>query len=160
MAKRVVAVLGYSGRNDLELNAICRARLRRAEALVEPDDTVVLSGWGRVADRSEAALMAAAWAGAAAKLILDQDSRSTAANAASVVAHAKAAGADELVVVTSSWHRPRATILLRAALHGTDIRLRMVSAPRSWPVLPTTRELACLLFLPLQLAVVRQRSRR
>jgi hypothetical protein len=49
--RRVVAVLGYSGRNDLELNAICGARLRRAEEVVEPDDTVVLSGWGRAVER-------------------------------------------------------------------------------------------------------------
>jgi uncharacterized SAM-binding protein YcdF (DUF218 family) len=159
-SNRVVAVLGYSGRKDLELNAICAARLARAEELVEPDDTVVLSGWGRAADRSEAALMAAAWGGASADLILDPDSRSTAANARSVVAHAKAVGAEELVVVTSSWHRPRANILLRAASHGTGIRLRMISAPPTWPLLPTAREVVCLLVLPLQVAAARRRARR
>ena len=153
-------MLGYSRRNDRELNAICRARLRRAEELVGPDDTVVLSGWGRTPGRSEAALMAAAWGGASANLILDPDSRSTAANARSVVARAKAAGADELVVVTSSWHRLRARILLRAALRGTDIRLRMASAPPTWPLLPTARELACLLLLPLQLVLLRSSAGR
>ena len=153
---RVVAVLGYSSRNDLALNAICAARLRRAEEFVEPGDTVVLSGWGRAAGRSEAALMAAAWRGASADLILDPDARSTAANVRSVLAHAKALGADDLVVVTSSWHRPRANILLRAALLGSGIRPRVVSAPRAWPMLPTARELACLLVLPLQIAAARQ----
>jgi hypothetical protein len=36
----------------------------------------------------------------------------------------------------------------------------MVSAPPTWPLLPTARELACLLLLPLQLAAVRQHPRR
>jgi uncharacterized SAM-binding protein YcdF (DUF218 family) len=160
VARRVVAVLGYSRRNDLGLNAICEARLRRAQELVEPGDVVVLSGWGRTPERSEAGLMAAAWGAETAELILDSDSRSTAANARSVAAHARELGAEELVVVTSSWHRPRAKLLLRAALRGADIRLRMISAPPTWPLLPSARELACLLVLPLQVAAARQQPRR
>jgi uncharacterized SAM-binding protein YcdF (DUF218 family) len=156
--RRLVAVLGYSKRRGVALHAICAARLERAEEVVEPDDVVLLSGWGHTPDRSEAALMAAAWRGADSNLILDLDARSTAGNARAVARHAREQGVEEVVAVTSSWHRPRAAILLRAALRGSGIRVRTVSAPRTWPIWPTMREVGCLLALPVQIAAARRDS--
>lgn len=156
--KRVVAVLGYSGRHGGGLHRICAARLRRAEQLAGEGDTVILSGWApRPSARSEAALMEAAWQGPGVDLVLDTDATSTAGNARSIAALARAAGADELIAVTSSWHRPRASALLRAALVGSGIRLRTVAAPRTRPPLLLARELACLIALPPQLVAARRR---
>jgi uncharacterized SAM-binding protein YcdF (DUF218 family) len=158
--RRLVAVLGYSSRREPELHAICSARLERAEEVVEADDLVLLSGWGHTPDRSEAALMAAAWRRPDTRLILDPDARSTAGNVRAIARHARELGVDEVVAVTSSWHRLRAAILLRTALRGSGIRVRMVSAPRAWPLLPTAREGACLVALPLQIASARRGARR
>jgi hypothetical protein len=149
-AKVVVAVLGYSGRRNGELHAICSDRLAHAQRLAEDARAVVLSGW------SEAELMRLAWTGPDVHLVCDPEARSTAQNAANIAATARALGAQELVVVTSHWHRARARILVGVALRGSGIRLSIEAAKGSRPRLLLIRELACLALLPLQL----RRARR
>ncbi|HEY7707405.1 MAG TPA: ElyC/SanA/YdcF family protein [Gaiellaceae bacterium] len=142
---RVVAVLGYSRRGDADLHAICAARLARAQELAGGADTVILSGF------PEAELMRAAWKGPEVELIPEAESRSTAQNAANVARAARKLGASELVVVTSSWHRLRVSALMRAALHGSGIRLRIDGADAPRPVGLLAREAVCLALLPFQL---------
>jgi uncharacterized SAM-binding protein YcdF (DUF218 family) len=141
----VVAVLGYSRRRDADLHHICAARLARAQELAAGADTVILSGF------PEAELMRAAWAGPDVELIPEAKSRSTAQNAANVARAARALGAQELVVVTSSWHRLRVAALMRAALRGSGIRVRVEGADAPRPVRLLAREAACLALLPFQL---------
>ena len=155
MANTLVAVLGYSNRRSGGLHPICAARLAVAEQEASNADTVVLSGWARRAHHpSEAELMRAAWRGPNVTLIADRDARTTAGNARSIAAEARKAGATEVVAVTSSWHRPRARLLLRAAL-GPDVRLRFVTPERRSPLPLLGRELVCMLALPFQLASLR-----
>ena len=149
--KRVIAVLGFSGRSH-GLHPICAERLAHAHAVADGADAVILSGWApRRRARSEAELMHEAWAAADVRVVRDPDARSTAENAANIVAAARELGADEVVVVTSRWHRPRARLLMRAAARGTGLRV-VVDAPRGRrPLRLVARELACLPVLPLQL---------
>jgi uncharacterized SAM-binding protein YcdF (DUF218 family) len=152
---RLVAVLGYSGRRGEGLDRVCAARLAAAEAPAEGADAVLLSGWSRQPGRaSEASLMQAAWRGPQVPLLGDGDARTTLGNARAVAAAAKAIGATEVVVVTSSWHRLRARLLVRAAL-GPDVRLEVVSPERRTPPHLVGRELVCLLALPFQLRALR-----
>lgn len=155
--RRVIAVLGYSRRGDEDIHATCLARVRRAEAIVEPGDLVLFTGFGRV--QSEAELMARAWDGDRAQLFLDHDARSTAANARVAADYAVAAGANELVAVTSAWHRPRAALLLRAALWRSGVAVRVVGAGTLAKPSAVLRELAAALLLPVQLAVNARRAR-
>jgi uncharacterized SAM-binding protein YcdF (DUF218 family) len=151
-ATRVVAVLGYSRRGDSVIHDICLQRLRRAEGISQPTDSVVLSGRGRARGGSEAALMAAAWRGDTTDIVPETESRSTVGNARAIALYVGEVGADEVVVITSSWHRPRAALLFRAALRGSGVRVRVLAPERTWPLGPVLRELACLLVLPVQLA--------
>ena len=152
---RLVAVLGYSGRRGEGIHPICAARLAAAEATAHGADAVLLSGWSRRSDRpSEAAQMQAAWSGPDVPLLDDGDARTTLGNARAVAAAAKSIRADEVVVVTSSWHRFRARLLVRAAL-GPGVSLELVSPSRSRPLQLVGRELLCLLALPFQLRALR-----
>jgi uncharacterized SAM-binding protein YcdF (DUF218 family) len=144
LSDRVVAVLGYSRRGDTELHPVCAERLAHAQRLAGVRGTVILSG--------EAELMQEAWSGPDVVLVCDPDSRSTVDNAANVAAAARRLGAQELVVVTSRWHRARTTILLRAALRKSGIRLSVETADGARPLSLRLRELACLALLPFQLA--------
>jgi uncharacterized SAM-binding protein YcdF (DUF218 family) len=144
---RLVAVLGYSRRPDEELHAICEARLRHAEAIVREDDAVLLSG--------EADLMHGHWR--AGEVLLDPHARNTRENALGVATAAREVGADEVVVVTSSWHALRAAVLVRTALRGS-VRVTRSSPPdRPSPKL-AVRELLLLAVLPLQILDVRRRA--
>jgi uncharacterized SAM-binding protein YcdF (DUF218 family) len=159
--KRVVAVLGFSARRHDALHPICAARVARAQAIAERDDVVVLSGWARRGSATaEAELMAAAWQGSPAAVLRDAGARHTVENAMSIVGTAGELGADELVVVTSWWHRPRARALVRRAARPEGITVRTVSAPS--PLSPSLllRELGCLAALPLQLRAVRRAGTR
>lgn len=128
--RRAVVVLGYSEGGEDRLHPVCAARLVRAAALATEQDVVVLSGWARTAGgRSEAALMAAAWDGSAAELVVDEVARTTVENAVNAVRDALAAGAGEILVVTSSWHAPRARAAFRWLLRGTGVRVRTASPP-------------------------------
>jgi uncharacterized SAM-binding protein YcdF (DUF218 family) len=152
---RLVAVLGYSRRRGEGIHPVCAARLAAAEATAHGADTVLLSGWSRRSGRaSEASLMQAAWEGPDVRLLDDGDARTTLGNARAVAAAAKSIDADEVVVVTSSWHRRRARLLVRAAL-GPDVSLEVVSPARARPLHLVGRELVCLLALPFQLRALR-----
>ena len=102
---RLVVVFGHSGRRD-GLHAVCAARLRRAEMEAGPNDVVLLSGWSRRRrSASEAELMAEAWDGPSAHLVLDRGARTTLANAVGAAAVASERGAREVVLVTSGMAR-------------------------------------------------------
>ncbi len=145
MSRRVVAVLGYSRRRDRGLHRICAERLAHAQELADGARAVVLSG------TPEAELMRAAWTGPEVELICDPDSRSTAQNAANIAAATRVLGAEELVVVTSRWHRARVRLLLARALRGSGIRLRVEAPSGRRPPLLLARELVCFALLPFQL---------
>ena len=156
--RRLVAVLGYSPRGGSRLHPICAARLARAAELAREDDVVVLSGWSRQLDgEPEAELMARAWRGPAVELIRDRSARHTVENAAEVAAVALKLGAREVLVVTSWWQCPRATALVRAALHGSGSRVIAAAAPSRAPLALLARELGCLAALPVQVVAVRRR---
>jgi hypothetical protein len=146
MTADLIAVLGYSQRRDGALHPVCAHRLSHAQALASPAATVILSG--------EAELMRGAWTRPDVVLLCDPEARSTADNARNVAAAARELGAKELVVVTSRWHRLRAGILLRAALRGSGIKVRIATTngPRPFPLV--AREWACLALLPFQLVRV------
>jgi uncharacterized SAM-binding protein YcdF (DUF218 family) len=144
---RLVAVLGYSRRPDEELHAICEARLRHAEAIVREDDAVLLTG--------EADLMHGHWR--AGEVLLDPDARNTRENALGIARAAREVGADEVVVVTSSWHAPRAAMLVRTALDGSVPVSRSSPADRPSAKL-AARELFLLVALPVQILDVRRRA--
>ena len=161
MGERVVAVLGYSGRDSSRLHPICSSRLAHAQRIAGDGQTVVLSGWSRRnGGTSEAELMRAAWWTPGAVLHSDRTARSTVGNAANIAAVADALGAEELVVVTSRWHRPRVRILFRTALLGRQVRLSVEGAPGPRPPAVVARELVCLAFVPFQLWRVRRAGRR
>jgi uncharacterized SAM-binding protein YcdF (DUF218 family) len=143
---RVVAVVGYSRGRRSELHPVCAERLAHAQTLADGALTVILSGC------AEAELMRAAWAGPQTPLICDAEANSTAENAANVAARTRELGADELVVVTSRWHRARVHVLMRAALRGSGVRYSVVGANGHRPPLALARELVCLALLPAQLA--------
>ena len=149
---RVLAVLGYSGGRGARLHPVCAERLAHAERLAPGARAIILSGWARRSGSPEAELMREAWSGPAVRLICDPEARSTSDNAVNIAAAVRALGADELVVVTSRWHRARAHVLLRAAMRGSGVRLSVVAAGRSRPPLLLARELVCLGLLPFQLA--------
>ena len=141
---RLVAVLGYSGRRNRELHAVCESRVRHAETL--EGDAFLLSG--------EAELMQGAWRGG--EVELDPQARNTRENARAVAAAARRLEADEIVVVTSGWHAFRARTLVRAALRDPSVQVRSSSPPGPRPPKLLVRELACLAVLPLQLLMAQQ----
>lgn len=159
-SRRVIAVLGYSTGGRAELHPICAARLALAAELATADDVVVLSGWARDGgDDSEAALMAAAWSGSAAEVVVDPVARTTVENAHHAVNDVLRVGAREVVVVTSSWHAPRARAAFRWLLRFTGVRVRSASPPgRS--ACAALRELPLWALLPLQLSRAERRSWR
>jgi uncharacterized SAM-binding protein YcdF (DUF218 family) len=99
--------------------------------------------------------MVAAWHGPDVHLVPDGDARTTAGNARGVARAAREAGATKVVAVTSSWHRRRARALLRAAL-GSDVELELVASAGRDGLGLRARELACLVALPLQSALLRR----
>jgi uncharacterized SAM-binding protein YcdF (DUF218 family) len=159
--RRVVAVLGYSTRRHDALHPICAARLGKAQAIVEPGDVVVLSGWARRGSAdTEAELMARAWGRPEIPLLRDADARHTVDNAARVVNSALELDAAELVVVTSWWHRPRAAVLTRQAARPVRIGVHTVGAASPWSARALLRETACIVSLPIQLLALRRSTRR
>jgi uncharacterized SAM-binding protein YcdF (DUF218 family) len=152
---RVVVVLGYSNGETAGLHPVCAARLARAAELARADDVVVLSGWSRVPGRrSEAELMAAAWNGTAREVVIDPDARSTVENAANAVGDVVRARAGDVLVVTSSWHAPRAVAAFRWLLRGRGIRIRSACPTTPAGTRDRLRELALWLLLPPQLSRV------
>ncbi len=151
MSRRVVVVLGYSDGRARGLHPICAARLERAQELAAPEDVVVLSGWARTPHaRPEAELMAEAWSGHAAELVVDPDARTTVHNVANAVNDVLRVGAGEVVVVTSSWHAARARWAMRWLLLHTGVTVRSAS-PAGRSLRALARELPLWLLLPVQL---------
>lgn len=157
-AGRVVVVLGYSNSGGHDLHPVCAARLERAAEVATADDVVVLSGWARTSGRhSEAELMRAAWRGNARELVIDPDARTTVENLANALNDVLRVGAREVVVVTSSWHAPRAKAALRWLLLHTGVRVRSISPPgRSHRA--ALREVALWPLLPFQLWAAGRKS--
>ena len=152
-ARRLVVVLGYSGRRagaSEELHEICVARLRRAEREARPDDVILFSGRARGGRGSEADLMARAWTGPGAELVLDRTAASTYGNAVATAALVRSLAPDEVVVVTSSWHARRAAALVRAAVRDSATRVVSASADSPRSLSAVVRELACWTLVPLQ----------
>jgi uncharacterized SAM-binding protein YcdF (DUF218 family) len=152
VTRRVVAVLGYSRRGSNGLHPICAQRLEHAQTLAHGAEAVILSGL------PEAELMRASWTGPEVELLVDADARSTAENARNIAEDARELGAQELVVVTSPWHRRRVAVLMRRALAGSGIELSVAAPEGKRPRLLLARELACFAVLPVQLA--RTKSKR
>ena len=151
LVSRVIVVLGYSDGGRGELHEECAARLDRAAEVSTSDDVVVLSGWARVrGTQSEAELMRAAWRGVAGELVVDPDARTTVGNMANAVNDILRVGAREVVVVTSSWHAPRAKAALRWLLRYTGVNVRAETTPRR-SVRSSARELLVWPLLPFQL---------
>ena len=148
---RVVAVLGYSARRAGPLHPVCAQRLAHAEGIAEGAGAIVFSGWARPrAESGEAELMQAAWKGPEAPIVSDTTARNTAQNAVEIARIARELEADEVVLVTSRWHAPRAALLLRAALRGSGIRVT-TSSPTGRPgARLLLRELVCLVGAPYQ----------
>jgi DUF218 domain len=147
---RLVAILGYSN-GDGTLHEICAARLRRGETETRPDDVLLLSGWARRrASRSEAELMAEAWRGDAARVVVSEDARSTLGNARTAAETARHFASAEVVLVTSTWHRRRAAVLFRAALRGTGACLVLASVDGAVSGKERLRELLCWALVPAQ----------
>ena len=148
--KRLVVVLGYSPRRPSGLHPVCAARVAHAAALARPDDVVVLSGTD-----GEVELMAAAWGPDAHLVRRDRASR-TADSAVAAARMAEELDADEILVVTSWWHRPRAQLLTRMALPGRGIRVEGAGARGPWSVWQLVREALCFPLVPVHLALARR----
>ena len=154
MTRRLIAVLGYSNGAET-LHEVCAARLRRAEAEARPGDVVLLTGWSRRrGGRSEAELMAEEWRGRDVELLVGRDARTTFGNALDAARAAKEHDVEELVLVTSAWHLPRAAALFRAALRSRPIPLTAVAADGTPPSRTRIREVGCWLFAPPQALVL------
>ena len=145
---RLVAVLGYSGRRKRELHDICELRVRHAETL--DADAVLLSG--------EAELMQGAWRGG--EVVLDTRARNTRENARGVAEAARRLEADEVVVVTSSWHAFRARTLVARRSTIPRVKVTSDSPPGPRPQRLLARELVCLAALPLQLLALQRADQR
>ena len=142
-------MLGYSGGRADSLHPICAARLAHAAGL--DADVVVLSGTPR-----ETALMREAWPAPAAEL--DPAARRTADSAVNASRFAETAGADEVLVVTSWWHRPRAQLLFRLAVGRRGAQVIASPARGPWSLRHLLREAACFPLVPFHLAFARTRS--
>ena len=92
-----------------------------------------------------------AWRGPETTVLVENEARSTAENAAQVRAVALELGVEEVVVVTSRWHNARASALFRRAFRGTGIRVTASPATTAGSPALLLREAACLVTLPVQL---------
>jgi uncharacterized SAM-binding protein YcdF (DUF218 family) len=146
---RLIAVCGYSDGSEQGLHEICARRLRRAEQAARPDDVVLLTGWARGrSHRSEAEQMARSWSAPCRRIVVDSDAGSTLANVLAAARLARRLQADEVILVTSSWHARRAGTLLRAALSGSGSRVEIATSDERPSSGNRLRELACWLFVP------------
>lgn len=159
LTTRLIAVLGYSDGVTTGLHSVCAARLDRAAIEARPDDAVLFSGWARGSSAAaEANLMAQAWTTQTRIRLVDRGARTTLGNAIGVARAARRVDAEEVVLVTSSWHARRAAALVRVALRGSHARLRVATTQD--PITPSRslREIVSWLVVPL-LVVVAARSR-
>jgi uncharacterized SAM-binding protein YcdF (DUF218 family) len=146
---RLIAVCGYSDGPGDGLHEICVRRLRRAEQAARPDDVVLLTGWARGRSaRSEAEQMARSWSASCRRIVVDSGARSTLANAVAAARLARTLQADDVLLVTSSWHARRARALLRAALRGTGSTVEVATSDERPSPATRLRELGCWLVVP------------
>ena len=157
---RLVAVLGYSDASvRTGLHRVCEERIARAEEQAQPDDVVLFTGWGRGGRAtSEAELMATSWTAPSGRKLIDRGARTTLGNAIAVGRAARQLDVTEIVVVTSSWHARRASVLVRAALFGSGAKLRVAATAGSPTRATALREIAAWTVVPL-LALVAARTR-
>ncbi len=101
--------------------------------------------------------MAAAWGPDAHLVRRDRASR-TADSAVSVARTASELRVDEIVVVTSWWHRPRAQLMTRVALPRRGVRVTGSGAGGGWSAWQLVREALCFPLVPVHLALARRRS--
>ena len=151
-SERVIVVLGYHEIGDdgsHGLSSICRAAVRRAEALAEaePPRAVIFTGWSSRGGPSEADQMAEEWRGRRdIPLIREPHAVNTAENAVRSIALVETVeGASEVVLVCSVRHFPRVRFLFDRLYrcHGYAIRYRYVVRPL--PSLPlVVRELSSI----------------
>jgi uncharacterized SAM-binding protein YcdF (DUF218 family) len=147
---RLVVVLGFSRRGRDRLDPVGAARVARAAEVAREDDVVLLSG-----TPGEARSMLDAW-GHQRAVVTDADAKRTVDSAALAARKAAACGADEVMVVTSWWHLPRALLLFRAVL-GTRLRLSGAGAGGPWSPRLLAREVVSLPLVPVQAVLARRR---
>jgi uncharacterized SAM-binding protein YcdF (DUF218 family) len=158
---RVIVVLGYSDGGRGVLHPIGAARVARAAEISTADDVVVLSGWARTpGTQSEAQLMAAAWTGNAAEVVVDPDARTTVGNAFNALDDIRRVGAREVVIVTSRWHVPRAKAAFRLLMWRRSVRVAATYPPEPAKLGAMIRELVLWPLLPAQLWHARKLRRR
>jgi uncharacterized SAM-binding protein YcdF (DUF218 family) len=156
--RRLIAVLGYSDGRTRDLHAVCAARLARAVEEARAGDAVLLSGWARRRrPESEAELMRRAWNGVADHVLVDDGARTTYGNVLRAAAAARELAVREVVLVTSGWHRRRASALLRLALRGSGRRVTVLASQDRGTIARRLRELACWALAPLQVALAARR---
>jgi two-component system response regulator ChvI len=90
------------------------------------------------------------------EVVLDTRARNTRENARGVAEAARRLEADEVVVVTSSWHALRARTLVRAAIGDPAVTVTSSSPPGPRPVRLLARDLVCLAALTLQLLALQR----
>jgi hypothetical protein len=141
---RVIVVLGYHEIGaDLHhgISPICRAAVRRAEALAaaSPPRAVVFTGWSSNGGPAEADQMAALWRGPRdVPLIREPEAVNTAENAVRSLAVVEAlTGACEVELVCSIRHFPRVRFFFGRLYRrsGYAIRYRYVVRPLPSPAL-------------------------
>jgi hypothetical protein len=142
--ERVIVVLGYHEIGDdgtHGLSPICRAALRRAEALAdaEPPAAVIFTGWSSRGGPSEADQMVEEWRGRRdVPLLREPYASNTAENAVRSLALVRELpGASEVVLVCSIRHFPRARFFFQRLYrgHGLVPRYRYVLRPFPSPAL-------------------------
>jgi uncharacterized SAM-binding protein YcdF (DUF218 family) len=134
----VIVVLGYhefGADGSHGISEICRAGVRRAEALAEraKPRAVIFTGWSSNGGPTEADQMAAAWQGRAdVELICETNATNTAENAVrSLEVLRSLEGPLEVLVVCSVRHFPRARFFFDALYrrHGYEISYAYVASP-------------------------------
>ena len=102
--------------------------------------------------------MARAWAIPVRAGLVDRGARSTLGNALAVGRAARRVRADDVLVVTSTWHGRRAALLARAALRGTGTTIRVATTGKGATPARRARELVAWVFVPV-LVIVAARTR-
>ena len=156
MSKRLVAVLGYSGRRHHGLHDLCAERLRHAEQLAGEGDTVLLSGWARHRNGTgEAELMRDAWRGAEVTLVADATARKHERERRSCGRGGARASAPTRSSSSPRLARPPRENAGPGGAAGCGGRGS--SPPGRRPLTLIVRELVCLAALPYHLVRIRTR---
>jgi uncharacterized SAM-binding protein YcdF (DUF218 family) len=136
--ERVIVVLGYHEIGDdgtHGISSICRAAVRRAEALAAeaPPRAVIFTGWSSSGGPPEAEQMAEEWRGPRdVPLLREPQAVNTAENAVRSLELVRAIdGASEVVLVCSIRHFPRVRFLFDGLYrrYGYATRYRYVVRP-------------------------------